>query len=210
MSTLGDLLPSPLVESAMSRTQRSFLSNHGTALVLLVQIPPGDLELEQGLVASDAGSAIMPFRTEGQPLAKEADDTARAALLDESAVLAKHLLGKRHLAIALRKRDDSDSLYADRISVGRARNKDVSLRHATVSKFHAWFEEGEDGSFFVSDAESKNLTRVNGRALPPRVRMAVAGGDRLRFGSVDCVLCSAPTLWAFLHPAVSVGAQGAR
>jgi FHA domain len=210
MSTLGDLLSSPLVESAMSRTQRSFLSNHGAALVLLVQVPQGDVELEQGLAASDAGSAIMPFRTEGQPLAKDDDDDARAAFLDQSAVLAKHLSGKRHFAIALRKRDDSDALFAERISVGRARNKDVVLRHPTVSKFHAWFEEGTDGALFVSDAESKNLTRVNGQALPPRVKTAVGGGDRVQFGSVECLLCSPSTLWAFLHPAVSVGAQGAR
>lgn len=101
-----------------------------------------------------------------------------------------------YFAIPLCKREESDAMSSDRISVGRARNKDLVLRHASVSKFHAWFHTEPNGEFRLTDAGSKNLTRVNGEPLPPREQKRIEPGDRLRFGSVECAVCSAEVLWS--------------
>ena len=87
-----------------------------------------------------------------------------------------------------------------RVSVGRAHNKDIVLRHSSVSKFHAWFEV-EPECMYVSDAGSTNLTRVNDETIEPRTRVVVAPGDAVRFGALETVLCSPETLWSYLNGA---------
>jgi predicted component of type VI protein secretion system len=86
----------------------------------------------------------------------------------------------------------------DRISVGRARNKDIVLRHQSVSKFHCWFEVDDVGAFYVTDAGSKNATKVNTKTLKARERTHVEPGDVIRFGSVESILCSPRVLWGAL------------
>jgi pSer/pThr/pTyr-binding forkhead associated (FHA) protein len=83
-----------------------------------------------------------------------------------------------------------DTAYKDRISVGRARNKDIVLRHPSVSKFHGWFEVDERGMAYFTDDDSKNRTRVNGMLLFPRERSQIQSGDTIRFGSVEAILCA--------------------
>jgi pSer/pThr/pTyr-binding forkhead associated (FHA) protein len=87
----------------------------------------------------------------------------------------------------------------DRVSIGRARNKDIVLRHSTISKFHAWFEVSDAETLYVCDAGSTNLTHVNQRRLEPRVRALVEPGDVIRFGSVEAVVSSSTVLWRSLH-----------
>jgi pSer/pThr/pTyr-binding forkhead associated (FHA) protein len=86
----------------------------------------------------------------------------------------------------------------DRISVGRARNKDIVLRHQSVSKFHCWFEVDDAGAFYVTDAGSKNATKVNANSLKARERTRVEPGDVIRFGSVEAIMCAPRVLWAAL------------
>jgi pSer/pThr/pTyr-binding forkhead associated (FHA) protein len=104
----------------------------------------------------------------------------------------------RYFGVPLRKRKSAEALYPDRISVGRATNKDIVLRHQSVSKFHAWFEIDSEGCFYVADAGSKNLTRINGYAIVAHDPSPVEAGDSLCFGSVEAVLCSPRALWATL------------
>ena len=60
-------------------------------------------------------------------------------------------------------------------------------------------ENGDDGALYLTDAESRNQTYVNGTLLAPRAKHPVVPGDSVRFGSVDCLLCSPATLWACLR-----------
>jgi pSer/pThr/pTyr-binding forkhead associated (FHA) protein len=103
-----------------------------------------------------------------------------------------------HFGVPLEKRPGAETAFADRISVGRAVNKDIVLRDGSVSKFHAWFELDEEVGFYLTDAGSKNLTLVNGVALEPRKRVAVAPGDSSRFGSINACVCEPAELFSAL------------
>ncbi|MFO0549375.1 MAG: FHA domain-containing protein [Polyangiaceae bacterium] len=81
--------------------------------------------------------------------------------------------------------------YADRISVGRARNSDIVLRHGSVSKLHAHFRY-EDGTLSLTDVGSHNGTKLDGAALAPHRPQAVTLGCAVLFGRVHArVLSSA-------------------
>jgi FHA domain len=203
------LAPSLVVDAAVSRGEREFLLLYGDASILLIEIPAEAAELQQGLDALEAPVGTLPFKTEVQAVPEPPAISPRTARPEDPVRLAKALHGRLHFAVALRKRAGSDTVSPDRISVGRARNKDLVLRHATISKFHAWFETSEDGSLYLNDAESKNQTFVNGEVVVPRRKIAVAPGDSIRFGAVDCLLCTPSTFWAYLRaPLPRVVAQG--
>jgi hypothetical protein len=192
---LANLGPRRLVEDALALDLMSFLARHGEAHLLLVRVPEGDTELELGL-SVDAPSAAagkpepIPFRTAHQDL-----PNAEKVRREDPAALWRLLEKHPHYAVRVRKRADSDALFMGRISIGRARNKDIVLRHSSISKFHAWFEVDESENLHVSDAGSTNLTHLNGKPLEARARTAVDLGDNLRFGSIETVICSPGTLW---------------
>jgi hypothetical protein len=201
--------PAEIVEAAVSRDISGFLTLYGDTLVLLVKIPPGDAELAMGLGATAVrggnGTPVKPmaepieFHTVMQTGPSNLLRAAPRGSKEDPKALTSHLSEGEHFAVPLRKRGDADALFMERISVGRARNKDVVLRHRSISKFHAWFEVDELGKFHVTDAGSKNLTRVNGETISPRVRTPVEAGSAIRFGSLDCVLGSPRALWSALR-----------
>jgi len=84
--------------------------------------------------------------------------------------------------------------FPDRIGIGRARNCDVVLRFATVSKLHAQLRTSGAG-WTIVDIESVNGTMVDGVALPPRTPRPIVLGAKIRFGRVEVELMDAPTLW---------------
>jgi hypothetical protein len=88
--------------------------------------------------------------------------------------------------------------YPERISVGRARNCDVVMRDASVSKLHAHFRI-DDNRLEIIDLESQNGTRVNGRALLPNTPEWVAPGDTILFGTVSAKLVDAHALFELLQ-----------
>jgi len=93
--------------------------------------------------------------------------------------------------------------YPNQISVGRARNCDVVVRHASVSKLHAHFlvppkeEVGSRGLQLV-DRGSGNGTSVNGSKLVADTPRTVAPGDVIRFGGVRCTLLPGDRLYDLL------------
>ncbi len=202
MSTSGVsecLIRSLLVDAAMARDERQFVFLYGDAPILLVRVPAGDAELQQGLSELEASSSALPFRTEIQPTRRGGAAARPSDRGDDGAELAKRMRGHQHFAFVVSKRESSDTLSQDRISVGRARNKDLVLRHPSVSKFHAWFETSGDGILHVVDAESTNRTHLNSKVLEPRVKTRVAPGDWVRFGAIECLLCTGAALWECLH-----------
>ena len=105
--------------------------------------------------------------------------------------------------VAISSRDDDDpqgyqvfpvtknqnNPWPDRISLGRARNCDVVIRHASVSKLHAHFFI-ERSKLVLADAKSTNGCRVNDRALAPGERVPLSCGDVLCLGMIEATLFS--------------------
>ncbi len=92
--------------------------------------------------------------------------------------------------------------YADRISIGRARNCDVVLRHSSVSKLHAHVR-AEAGRWLLYDAESHNGTsvgtkRVTGEAAELR------SGDLVTFGGVTVRCVDAGELYGVLERLMAI------
>jgi hypothetical protein len=208
----ANLSPRDLVEDAQSLDLLGFLARYGDAQLLLVRIPEGDTELELGLGSSapvtgtgrNTIAGPLPFRTGLQepPRALRQEKVRRQEPTDLRQLVEK----QAYFAVPVRKREDSDALFMGRISIGRARNKDIVLRHSSVSKFHAWFEVDPSEDLYLCDAGSTNLTHVNGQPVEPRARTAVGPGDTVRFGAIETILCSPRTFWEALRGAKGTNA----
>jgi hypothetical protein len=202
---LSHLGPRSLVDDATMLDLVEFLTRYGDANLLLVRIPDGDTELELGLAgASSRTTGPLPFRTAHQNPPRALRSDSDKARREDPVALWALIEKNQYFAVPIRKRADSDALFMGRISLGRARNKDIVLRHSSISKFHAWFETDESENLHVCDAGSTNLTHVNGAPIEARARTAVEPGDALRFGSVETIVCTPGALWACLglHKAV--------
>jgi hypothetical protein len=88
--------------------------------------------------------------------------------------------------------------YPDRISIGRARNCDVVLRDASVSKLHGHFRT-TPGKLELIDSGSHNGTRVNGDSIAPNTPTVVLFGDTLTFGRMTAKLVDAGGVYDMLH-----------
>ncbi|HEX4352914.1 MAG TPA: FHA domain-containing protein [Polyangiales bacterium] len=189
----------------MTQPLGEFSAAFGDSSFLLVKLDDPTGELEAGLAALKSSAQnktqpnlnVLAFHT----VVADVNDVPRAFSNTKEdptgvsvAELRRRLAQARHFAITLDKRVN-DGTYTDRISVGRARNKDIVLRHPSVSKFHAWFERDPQGVWCVADAGSKNGTRANAVEMQPRDLVKVKQGDLLRFGSVEAMVCSADSLW---------------
>jgi hypothetical protein len=202
---LQNLAPAGLVETVLSLDQKAFLDAYGDTFILLVRVGQASSELAATLgataprgresVAATPIAGPMDFET----MTYRKDFAAMHDKHAEPDQLARAIEALPHFAVLLRKRVGGDTAYKDRISVGRARNKDIVLRHPSVSKFHGWFEVDERATFYFTDADSKNRTRVNGTTLFARERSAIQSGDTLRFGSVEAFLCNPQTFWTAVH-----------
>ncbi|MGE4057177.1 MAG: FHA domain-containing protein, partial [Vicinamibacterales bacterium] len=65
---------------------------------------------------------------------------------------------------------------SERLAIGRAQDNDVQLDDPNVSRHHALLQAGSDGPVFV-DLGSANGSRVNGRAVEPRVPVQLRAKD---------------------------------
>lgn len=88
--------------------------------------------------------------------------------------------------------------WPERISIGRARNCDVVLRHASVSKLHAHFFL-EDSNLVLADAKSTNGCRVNDRPLEPGERVPLSCGDAVCLGMIEATLYTPAGLFRFVQ-----------
>ena len=194
-----------------------FLAECETPYLLLIRIEDPNSELALGLLAQEPreqGRDGLGFRTVQRNISSVMESLEAARKAKEQTIeqrnpqrlpsrlsagvagrLPPELLSGVYHVVALRKR--SEAAFLRSVSVGRARNHDIVLRHRSVSKFHGSFELDEEGHLFVRDANSSNHTFLNGRQISERVE--VQPGDSIQFGSVDTHLCSAEGFWRTLH-----------
>ncbi len=203
--------PHPFVRSVPRADRAAFVAKHPQPF-LLVHLHDAEGELELGLTAANklgaAPDASAPKRqgdelgfatvAHGQATVRRMMNEIRVSGELESKPLdiPREHLSERRFLVPLCKRG-ADTVFMERVTVGRARNNDIVLRHKTVSKFHAWWEYDATGVLWLRDAESKNFSMVNGSLLQTE-RVRIEMGAKVRFGSVDCTVCSAETVWDLL------------
>jgi hypothetical protein len=199
--------PSELVELAVGGDVDEFLRLYGDTLLLLVRIRAAEMELLAGLnvtaLREDASLPPEPIVKTAETSAEEPEATItgiQSRPVETEMRLIQLLAQERHCAVPLRKRITAEALNPTRVSVGRAPYKDIVLRHESVSRSHAWFEVDESGSYFITDAGSKNATWLNGKPIVSE-GTPVGAGDSLRFGRVDAVISSPRALWQVLATA---------
>jgi len=75
----------------------------------------------------------------------------------------------------------------DLVTVGRTSQNDVVIPDASVSRHHAFFEQGAEGRYSLQDAGSTNGTTVNGASVPVQGEgppVALKSGDMVLIGQV--------------------------
>ncbi len=78
-------------------------------------------------------------------------------------------------------------LSASGTRIGRAVDNSIQLPDPSLSRYHAFLEEDEEGQIRLSDLGSTNGTYLNGRRLPDRTPVSVRDGDRIQLGSTIVV-----------------------
>ncbi|HEX5656725.1 MAG TPA: FHA domain-containing protein [Polyangiales bacterium] len=210
--------PRELVLQAGQQSFDAFLAGCETRFFLLISLDEPNSELATGLLALEASRLAgetdgLAFRTVVRDLdATFATDKSAAsgstqklprvltpAIPEHGRVdkIPNEMLRMPCHIVPIKKREDGGS-FLQHVSVGRARNHDIVLRHRSVSKFHAWFEMHDGSRLMVKDQESRNHTFIDGQQVSNRVE--VFPGQTVRFGSVDGRVCTPESLWAALHP----------
>lgn len=119
------------------------------------------------------------FNTDSLP--KEKKESFHTDYVNAAEVLSKMLTPDRREILMVQKR--AESVFSGHISVGRTPNLDICIPRTGMSKFHAHFSRADDGTFHVTDKESKNGTFVDGQALRSGVPTPVADGSEVRFAT---------------------------
>lgn len=202
---LENLRPAPVVQAVRSLSRAEFAATL-EAPVMLVRIDDGDQgEVAQALVTALPSQTTpvvtgLAFRTVAR-LSPRGPSGFGAALSEGPPAprVRAWLKDQIHLVVPMRKRAASGSAFMDRISVGRALNSDVVLRHESVSKFHGWLEVDDERQVHAYDAGSRNGTFVAGVRLQPRTCAVVPSTAELRFAAITVRVCPAEVLWDALH-----------
>lgn len=96
--------------------------------------------------------------------------------------------------------------YADRVSIGRARNCDIVIRDPSISKLHALVRV--DGSeFALLDIGSQNGTYLNGRRLAANEPVLLSTHDQVMFGGVPTTFMDSAAVHAVLLKAIPANAS---
>jgi hypothetical protein len=201
----ANLRPEDVVARAHALDRDDFEAVFDAPLLLVrVEDPSGEVAEALRAVCANRGVRVDPgigFHTVTEQDDRASQLRARAAPAGSfgPGQLQVRLIRAVHFAVPLRKRADETKAFTERISLGRARNNDVVLRHESVSKFHAWFSCDERGAYYVADASSRNGTKLNGQLLAAAAPVQLREGDLLRFGSSEALFCSAGALWDALR-----------
>ena len=199
---LRNTAPDELVAAA-KLTRSEFLAIYDSPLLLL-RLLEVDNTLEAGLrvtaIRDDTTRTLVPsplLADEASYLQGRNLTVDGAPVVSTDAALVSLLVRSKHFVVPVCKRITAEATDSRRVFVGRAPNKDIVLRHETVSKDHCWFEINGKGEVFVTDAGSKNPTHVNETTVGARAT-PVHEGDTVRIGALEATLCSPGALWTVL------------
>ena len=196
--------PRELISSARTLSLPDFMLRGEAAFMLVVLVEAGDSELAHGLESKREKTGDVEglgFRTETRELtATLSGDVVRtrAAHVFNEQTAERLPLGFARASchvVPVCKRSEVSFLH--HVSVGRARNHDIVLRHRSVSKFHAWLELTQDARLFVKDCDSSNHTYVNSTQVVDRAELSP--GDTVKFGSVEARVCTSEGLWRLMR-----------
>ncbi|MGE0710966.1 MAG: FHA domain-containing protein [Planctomycetota bacterium] len=126
--------------------------------------------------------------------AEPLDDTKvspSTAVMERSPVLSK-MTRSTNRVVPVRKSERNP--FAGLITIGRARNNDLRLRSARISKMHGWLSCGPDGGWRIKDHDSTNGTFVNGERAEKGAEVPVRSGDELCLGDVEALFLDLPGL----------------
>lgn len=192
--------PRKLLRQAVHRPLSTFVAGLNARFLLLIVLDEEASELALGLRTPDAlQSEASPLVTQEARLRPSLDHPSAPEQPSPDSMQAERLpaeLLRRPCHVMPIAKRDTES-FLQHVSVGRARNHDVVLRHSSVSKFHAWFELHADGRLFVKDCGSSNHTLLDGRLLEERSE--VRPGQTVKFGRVECRVCSPQSVWTALQ-----------
>jgi hypothetical protein len=157
-------MPREFVASTSQRTVDEFAANLGKHLLLLIRLDDPSGELAAGLAATSTLARLeatpagdsLGFSTVAHDskavMQMLADRKAKQDQLADIKQITPAMMEQAHFIVPIRKREGESASFLERISIGRARNHDVVLRHRSVSKFHAWFEYDSEGHLYIRDA----------------------------------------------------------
>ena len=160
-----------LREDARNLSPADFEERHGSAFLLLTA---AELREPEGPAMTEVNLADVD-----EPASER---TASLELLAYPAVRTERSVG--HL-----------------VTVGRTSNNDIAIPDLSVSRFHAFMKPLDDGRFQIQDANSTNVTTVNGTSVPAQGNgpsMDLKSGDNVRLGQVELTFLSAQALREFV------------
>lgn len=203
-----NLKPWSLLSRVFESSEAAFVAWVGELRMVCVRLPPRYTELEEGLAEiADAPMATWHAgsgRTGmGTVMAPISDAFLRAAASadrersDGSPRRIRERLAEGPFWVTPLAKRQVFSL--ERLRIGRSAENDLVLRHASVSKSHAFIEYDDRDLFYVCDEGSTNGTQINGRTLASGELEVLEAGDTLRFGDVECILIEASVFWRALH-----------
>lgn len=111
---------------------------------------------------------------------KQMDDTGFQTLRGDA------LKGGTKTVARIEKREGTNP-FSQMVTLGRARNNDIELKAASISKFHAYFTLDGNGDVFMTDAGSTYGTQVGGDPLIAKIPVRLTSGVRIDLGSLGAV-----------------------
>ncbi len=193
-------LPRELVARCGRRSLDAFMAEYSDTYFLLIRLWDPHDPFTAGLMSRNA------------QLREEAPPTTSFTTADHSITVARLRAGQAarppeetgaasdsqsDLCFLLPVSASMQRADSPRITLGRSRSREILLQHRSISQLHAWFHFDASGRMFLTDADSKNKTFLNGeRVLSEPVQ--VAAGAALRFGAVRATVCEPAAIWGVL------------
>lgn len=108
------------------------------------------------------------------------------------------------LVLTVHKPEGAKSAFAMGVTIGRAKNNDVTLDDDSVSRFHAYIRPDVDAKqWAIVDADSSNGTFVNMVRLKAGQARTLENGAAVRFGDVQTTFLTPEGLLAHLERMVN-------